>query len=121
MAKKYLQLKQGICFWCDGPTNELRVFELEDYLLPDGNDSILGNELFDYTPCKLCATAREGLTIVIEIDTIPLNEGQPEIKQGWFPTGRYLPIPREDALSIIGIDTDIYTVSVSIFSTLIGG
>lgn len=53
--------------------------------------------LLDYEPCDDCQKFRKDGVTMMEVVNHPLTEGQPEIQNGIYPTGRWCVIEQNAA------------------------
>lgn len=103
LSKKYgLNPTIPICFWCGKERNEIALLghigdgrKGEDIEAPK-------NMFIDYEPCDICSQNMRLGVSVIEADTVPAFEGQPEIQKGTYPTGRWCVIKPDAADRIFG-------------------
>lgn len=72
----------GMCFWCGGYTNELAL------LGRNRGKKAPRQMVLGYEPCDKCKSQFAQGVQIMECSTRPLTEGQPEIQQGVYPTGR---------------------------------
>lgn len=71
------------CFFCKKPKeNELILTSV-----PEGYDDY--ELLVDYEECDECHEKFDRNIVLLEVDKLPTDEGQPPIKDELFPTGRF--------------------------------
>lgn len=81
----------AICFWCGKERGDIALLGRigrKDKEAPEYS-------VLDYEPCEECkANMAKGIAI-LEASTAPLHDGQPEIQEGVWPTGRWSVIREE--------------------------
>lgn len=81
-----------VCFFCGEAKNEIALLGRIG-----GRDGLQApmHMVLDYEPCDKCKEHwNEGVTL-IEVNTYPMNDGQPPIAPNAYPTGRYVVVKPE--------------------------
>lgn len=99
-----------VCFWCGKNKNEIALLGRirEKTTNRYGSETVVRNSdikaprrtVIDYEPCDECKKMWESGVTLIEVQTTPLNPGQPEIQKGIYPTSRFAVITVEGANDI---------------------
>jgi len=84
--------KLSLCFWCGKEKNELIVAtrQTREWC----NNKSMG-AVTNYEPCDKCAEGHKLGTWLIEASETPTSKGQPEIKEGIYPTGKNWVVKKE--------------------------
>ena len=82
----------GVCYWCGEPDGTIALLGR----LPNDAEAERYTCL-SYEPCDTCKEWMERGVVVIEAQEMPKQEGQPEIQEGVYPTGRWSVLRREAA------------------------
>lgn len=85
-----------LCFWCGNEKNEIALMGE----MP-GDTEAPRNAIIDYEPCDACRTnMKKGVTLVGVVKQ-PLPDGRPPIRDGAYPTGRWVVVEPEGIHSFI--------------------
>ena len=119
LSKKYgLNPTIPICFWCGKEKNEIALLGRigkrgEDIEAPR-------SMILDYNPCDDCARTMERGVTIMEASDNPISEGQQQIQEGIYPTGKWCVIRQEAAGRIFGdylngsnkvfVDSEVYSM-----------
>lgn len=88
------------CFWC-GEGNEIVIGKrLMDDHKAEKFEAEFHNKALTYEPCPKCKDGMESGITLIEASAFPVQDGQPPIQNGVYPTGRFI-VVREEAISRI--------------------
>ena len=87
-----------ICFWCGEEKGEIVLMgHIGDYR--KGEDFKAPKHMvIDYEPCDKCKAEWEQGVAILEVSHTPMQEGQPPIAEGAYPTGKMV-VVREEALN----------------------
>ena len=96
-----------VCFWCGKEKNEIALLGRirEKTKNSYGSDTVVKESdieaprrmVLDYEPCDECKKMWESGVAVFEVTDSPIQQGQPEIQKGFYPTGRFAVITVEGA------------------------
>lgn len=90
----------GVCFWCGEDTGEIALLGY----MGKGDPEAPRRTVLSYDPCPKCKEQWALGVACLEVSDIPLQNGQPPIQPGHYPTGHYVVIKKDAALRI-GIDS----------------
>lgn len=83
----------GICAFCGKETGEIALLGK----LP-GDAEAPRQMVLSYEPCEECKKQWAQGVAIIEVSQYPIADGQPQIAQGAYPTGRVV-VVKEEALN----------------------
>jgi len=90
--------KLSLCFWCGKEKNELVMATRQTEEWCDNRSmGVVAN----YEPCDKCAEGHKLGIWLIEASGTPIDEGQPEMQEGIYPTGKNWVVKKE-ALNVDG-------------------
>lgn len=119
LSKKYgLNPTIPICFWCGKERNEIALL---GHIGKRGEDiEAPQNMILDYNPCGDCLRIMNRGVTIMEASDIPISEGQRQIQEGIYPTGKWCVIRQEAADRIFGdylngsskvlVDSEVYSM-----------
>ena len=84
--------KLSLCFFCGETKNELLLATRQTKEWCDNKSK---GVIANYEPCDKCKENHELGMWVIEASEIPVSEGQPEMQEGIYPTGRSWVVKKE--------------------------
>ena len=91
------------CFWCGKTTGIALMGRISGG--KRGGDIEAPKYVFDgYEPCPECQDTVSKGVMLMEADSIPVFEGQPEMQKGVYPTGRWCVMKKESAKRIFDCD-----------------
>ncbi len=89
------------CFWC-GEASGIAIGQK----LVSCDKKWKTNYIFGgYEPCDKCKENREKGFTVVQAQDKPVNEGQPEIQDGIYPTGVWIVVKNESLVELLGQET----------------
>ena len=105
LSPKYgLNAALTTCFWC-GETSGIAI--CGKISGKDDHDMEAPKYVFGgYEPCENCKEKMKLGTAIMEADTWPVFEGQPEMQKKVYPTGRWVVLRKEAAKRIFNCDSD---------------
>jgi len=90
---KCMDVNMTVCAWC-GEANGIAIGKkLVDCKNKWDTKMVFGG----YEPCSTCQEYMDQGFVLMEANDYPNQEGQPEMQDGVYPTGRYWVIDREAA------------------------
>lgn len=108
LSPKYgLNPTVSVCFWCGEEKDEVALLGR----IGDANkgEDIEANirTIIDYEPCPACIAKMSAGFLVVEATTSPNNTTSVPIRDGVYPTGRFVVIDPGIAHKIFKIDDDM--------------
>lgn len=86
---KHFPVSLSVCFWCGKDKNELIIGRrLTTKEFPK-------EVVVNYEPCDKCKEDMSTGVTFIEAVSKPISEGQKELQNGAYPTGRWMVVERE--------------------------
>lgn len=91
--KHGLNPMMGVCFWCGEPDGTIALMGKIGGRGKDDEAPRYG--VVSYEPCDKCKEGMaKGITLT-EVSVEPMDDNQPPIQDGFYPTGRWLVVSEE--------------------------
>jgi hypothetical protein len=105
----------AVCAWCGEETGEIALLGY----MGKGDPEAPRRAVLNYEPCPKCSELWAQGTACVEVTDRPMTDGQLQIKDGYYPTGRLSVITKE-AASRMGIEAPRVLMTEDCYTRIFG-